>query len=92
MNGIVEPLRSEKLVQVVLVPKKDGTKRFCVDYRMINKVTVSDNYPPPHINDLLDYLGKVQLHNNTDEFDEGILAGACCPYRPKIAFITTFGS
>jgi hypothetical protein len=37
------------------VPKKDGTQRLCVDYRVLNEVTVN-KYPLPRIDDLFDQL------------------------------------
>ena len=41
---------------MVLVTKKDGTTRFCVDYRKLNDVTRKDAYPLPRIDDTLDAL------------------------------------
>ncbi len=41
---------------IVLVRKKDGTIRFCVDYRKLNDVTNKDAYPLPRIDDILDAL------------------------------------
>ena len=41
---------------VVLVRKKDGTERFCVDYRELNKVTRRYSHPIPHVQDTLDCL------------------------------------
>ena len=38
---------------VLFVKKKDGTLRLCVDYRQLNKMTIKNKYPLPHINDLL---------------------------------------
>jgi hypothetical protein len=42
--------------QVIFVPKKDGTKRLCVDYRALNEVTIKNKYPLPRIDDLFDQL------------------------------------
>ena len=41
---------------VLFVKKKDGTFRLCIDYRQLNKVTVRNKYPLPHIDDLFDQL------------------------------------
>ena len=40
-----------------MVRKRDGTDRFCVDYRELNSVTKADTFPLPRIDDLLDQLG-----------------------------------
>ena len=41
---------------VLLVKKKDGSMRLCVDFRQLNKVTVKNRYPLPKIDDLMDQL------------------------------------
>ena len=43
----------------MLVPKKDDTWRMCVDYRVLNKITVKNRYPLPRIGELLDQLKNV---------------------------------
>jgi len=48
-NDFVEPAASPWSSNVVLVRKKDGSHRLCVDYRMINEVMYKDTYPLPHI-------------------------------------------
>ena len=50
-KGVVQPSSP-----IVLVAKKDGSTRFCVDYRRLNAVTKMDVYPLPHIDDSLDLL------------------------------------
>ena len=44
----------ESLANVVLIPKKDGKVRVCVDYRDLNKASPKDDFPLPHIDMLVD--------------------------------------
>lgn len=65
-QGIVRPSASDFASPVVLVRKKDGTHRLCVDYRMLNKKIIKDRYPLPLIEDQLDRLQNARVFSTLD--------------------------
>ncbi|GBN59646.1 Retrovirus-related Pol polyprotein from transposon 297, partial [Araneus ventricosus] len=65
-NGIIEESSGPWASPIVLVKKKDGSTRFCVDYRKLNEITIKDSYPLPRIDDTLDALNGSQWFSTLD--------------------------
>ena len=55
-QGAIKPFQSPWSSPVVLVQKKDGSERFCVDYRKLNEVTKRDCFPLPRVDTMLDAI------------------------------------
>ncbi|GBN59107.1 Retrovirus-related Pol polyprotein from transposon 297 [Araneus ventricosus] len=65
-NGIIEESSGPWASPIMLVKKKDGSTRFCVDYRKLNEITIKDSYPLPRIDDTLDALIGSQWFSTLD--------------------------
>ena len=90
-RNIIQRSASPWASPIILVKKKDGSFRFCVDYHKVNNVTKKDAYPLPHVNDTLDTLAGSEWFTTLD---------LLCGYwqvqmeesdREKTAFITQEG-
>ena len=90
-GGQIEPSESPWSAPVVLVTKKYGGTRFCVDYRILNLATVKDAYPLPRIDDTLDMLAGKQWFSTLD-LASGYWQVSLSPEaRCKTAFATHSG-
>ena len=90
-KGFIKPSKSSYGAPVLFVPKKDGSLRLCVDYRVLNESTIRNSYPLPLIKDLLDRVAGCSVFTKLD------LPGAYNLIRirdgdqEKTAFRTRFG-
>ena len=90
-NGIITPSTSEWAAPIILVPKKDGSKRLCVDFRKLNSKTKPDPYPMPRIDEMIDRLGKAKYISALD-LTKGYWQVPVAPdHRHKTAFVLPFG-
>ncbi len=87
-SGVISPSASPWASPVVLVRKKDGTLRFCIDYRELNSVTKTDTFPLPRIDDMLDQLNKAKFLSTLD-LASGYWQVQVHPQ--KTAFVTHWG-
>ncbi|CAJ1064638.1 uncharacterized protein LOC120723181 [Xyrichtys novacula] len=89
--GIIEVSDSEWCSPVVLVPKKDGSLRFCIDFRYLNAISKFDPYPMPRIDELLERVGKAKYISTLD-LSKGYWQVALAPEAKKLtAFATPYG-
>ncbi|KAL0188675.1 hypothetical protein M9458_015774, partial [Cirrhinus mrigala] len=89
--GIIEPSESPWASPVVMVPKKGGEWRFCVDYRRLNAVTRKDSYPLPRVDECLDLVAGSSWFSSLD-LRSGYWQVPLTPEaRPKTAFCTGRG-
>ncbi|MCO5561427.1 hypothetical protein L7F22_015048 [Adiantum nelumboides] len=90
-KGMARPSSSPFCSPILLVQKKDGTYRMCVDYRALNRLTIKNRFHVPRVDDLFDklqgstYFSRIDIKSGYHQIrivDEDIV---------KAAFHTTFG-
>lgn len=90
-RGLIRPSTSPYGAPVILVPKKDGSKRLVIDYRLVNAITIKNRYPLPRIDDLMDQVQGAKIFSKIDMaagFHQVRMAETDCH---KTAFSTKFG-
>jgi hypothetical protein len=65
-QDVIEPATCEWASPIGLVPKPDGSLRFCVDYRRLNAITVPDTYPLPRMDECIESLGEAVVFMTLD--------------------------
>ena len=84
--GVIRPNNSPWCNAVVLVRKKDGSLRFCIDFRKLNSLTVKDSHPLPRICEMLESLAGA-AHYSTFDMNSGFWQ---VPMSPESKQYTAF--
>lgn len=90
-KGIISMSDSPYASPIVLVRKKNGQLRMCVDYRALNKITVRDRFPLPVIEDCLEYLGNKKYYTTLDLKNGFHQVPMHEDSKPLTAFVTPMG-
>ena len=88
---VIQESQSPWAAPMVLVKKKDGTIRFCVDYRKLNDITHKDAYPLPRIEESLTALGSAAYFSTLDLTSGYWQVPMAVEDREKTAFVTPMG-
>ncbi|GMF62797.1 unnamed protein product [Phytophthora fragariaefolia] len=91
VDGVIEEANGAWGFPVVLVRKKDGSFRFCIDYRLLHAVTKKDVYPLPRIDDTLDNLHGARRFTSLDLHAGYWQVPVAEKDRDKTGFITRKG-
>jgi len=89
--GIIRESESPYAMPVVIVTKKGGKLRFCVEYRRLNWITIKDSYPLPRIDDLLENLAGSKYFSSIDLLSGYWQVAMDEKDIEKTAFVTKYG-
>ena len=90
-KGVIRPSSSPYASPIVIVRKKDGSIRLCVDYRKLNAITRRDAFPLPRIDETLDAIGGASFFSTLDLASGYHQVAMHEDDQEKTAFTTPFG-
>ena len=90
-RGIIEPSNSLYSAPILLVPKADGSYRFCAHFRALNDATITENFPLPSVRECLDSLHGSNLFTSLDLYSGYWQIPIAKEHRHKTAFSTESG-
>ena len=85
-KDLIEPSTSPWSSPAIIIPKRNGGIRFCIDYRLLNKVIIPDSQPLPRIDDSLDALSGAKWFSTLDLKSGFYQVSVAEEDRPKTAF------
>ena len=89
--GVIEESHSPWSSPIVIVPKPDGSLRFCNDFRKLNEISAFDAYPMPRVDELIERLGPVRFVSTLDLTKGYWQVPLTERAKPKTAFSTPEG-
>ena len=90
-KGVIVPSKNPYSSPIVMVTKKDGTNRMCIDYRKVNEITVKDAYSLPRISQTTDALQGEGFFSSLDLAGGFLLVPVVQEDRNRTAFCTPDG-
>ena len=90
-QGIIKPSKSAWSSPIVLVTKPDNSIRICIDYRKVNNISLSDNYPIPRISEVFEKIGNAKYMSQFDLTKGYYQIPLSDDTKEKSAFVTPFG-
>lgn len=88
---VIRPSVSPWAAPIVLVPKKDGSICFCVDYRKLNSKATFDAYPMPRVGEMFESIGAAKVITTLDLAKGYWQIPMDASFMEKTAFATPFG-
>lgn len=89
--GVIEESKSDWSSPIVLIPKPDGSLRFCNDFRKLNEVSKFDAYPMPRVDELIERLGHARYFSTLDLTKGYWQVPLTDSAKEKTAFVTPDG-